>query len=93
MNKVILEGTIMVPNDDLEAVLQELPIHIEKTLNEEGCAIFKVTQYEKDQTIFHVYEEFLSQEDFDFHQERVRNSHWGKITKNITRDYKITKAN
>ena len=90
MSKVILQGHIVVPNTDLEAVSEALPKHIELTQQEPGCLIFKVFQDTDNESIFHVYEEFDSQDSFKKHQQRVRNSSWGALTVNVERHYAIS---
>jgi len=93
MNKIVLKGYIIVPNSDLPAVKEELYVHIDLTRNEKGCLVFEVTQDEIEKNKFHVYEEFISQATFDSHQQRVRNSKWGLVTKNVERFYEITELN
>ena len=61
MPNVILRGYIIVPPDDLTEVQRELPNHIEKTLEEEGCLIFSVTQDSENKFKFNVHEEFMDQ--------------------------------
>ncbi len=89
MAKVILFGYIEVPEPELEPVKKALEQHIELTLQEVGCLTFEVTQRNTTPTIFDVYEEFSSQEDFEFHQQRVKNSEWGEVSKNIKRCYQF----
>jgi quinol monooxygenase YgiN len=89
MNKVVLKGYIVVPDSDLAAVDKELPVHIELTKKEDGCLIFEVTRDEKEKNRFHVYEEFESEEAFSNHQQRVRSSKWGSVTKNVERFYEV----
>ena len=91
--KVILRGYVVVPREDLEAIKRELPIHIENTRKEEGCLIFDVIQENEHSTRFNVHEEFIDKESFQVHQERVRNSNWGKISRNIERHYHIEQNN
>ena len=93
MNKIILTGHIVVPDSDLAVVKEELRVHIDLTRNEEGCLVFEVTQDETENNKFHVYEEFISEAAFDSHQQRVRSSKWGSITKNVGRFYEITGLN
>ena len=90
LNKIVLKGYIIVPDSDLAAVKEELPVHINLTRNEEGCLVFEVKQDEIENNKFHVYEEFVSEAAFANHQQRVRSSKWGAITKNIERNYEIT---
>ena len=80
-NKVVLKGYIIVPDSDLAVVKTELPVHIELTRKEDGCLVFEVTQDEIENNKFHVYEEFISEAAFTNHQQRVRSSKWGSITK------------
>lgn len=89
MENVILEGYIDIPDEDLELVIKELPIHTELTKKEEGCIIFEVTRDLSILNRFIVYEVFDSKASFTYHQERVKNSRWGEITKNAARHYKI----
>jgi len=74
---------------DLDAVKQELPLHIEKTRQEDGCLIFDVSQDTENKNRFNVHEEFIDKESFSNHQERVRNSYWGKVSANIERHYHV----
>lgn len=90
--KITLEGYITVPISELCRIKAELEIHKKLTLEEKGCIIFSVTQDKHEPTKFSVYEEFQSQEDFDFHQERVQRSNWGKVSANVKRSYHITKG-
>lgn len=90
MNKIILQGYVEVSNSDLDAVMSALPKHIELSRQETGCLKFEV---ERDSSIpnrFNVYEEFISQEAFDAHQLRVKQSEWWQASKNASRHYTIT---
>ncbi|MEM7118280.1 MAG: putative quinol monooxygenase [Chloroflexota bacterium] len=91
MSKVILKGHIIVPENDLAAVEKELVNHIRLTRQEEGCLIFKVTQDPNQPQRFDVYEEFVNQDAFDKHQQRVKSSYWGKVAANVARHYEISK--
>lgn len=90
MSKVILQGHILVPDNDLEAVTQALVVHKELTLLEPGCIVFRVSQSTLQPNRFEVYEEFTSRDAFEAHQQRVKASEWGKISKNVTRHYQVT---
>ncbi len=92
MSKVVLQGFIVVPDSDLEIVNKELVIHRRLTLEEAGCLIFTVMPDAEDIHKFHVYEEFINQEAFVKHQSRVKSSNWGKVTKNVERNYQISKG-
>lgn len=89
MSKIILEGYIVVPDDDLEAVSAELSTHTALTLEEEGCLLFQVTQKPGATNVFNVYEEFVDRTAFELHQQRVRQSEWGAITTNVERHYTV----
>ena len=86
--KIILEGYIKVPLDELETIKTHLDEHIQNTLNEDGCLEFIAKQDEVDECLINVYEKFKDSDAFNKHQERVKNSHWGSITKNVKRVYK-----
>ncbi|SIN89431.1 putative quinol monooxygenase [Salinivibrio sp. ES.052] len=59
MSKVTLEGFILVPAADLQAVTRELVNHEKLTLEEPGCLVFKVQQHSDNPLRFDVYEEFF----------------------------------
>ena len=89
MKKVILSGYIQVQEEEIEAIKMALPEHTSKTLAEDGCLVFEVTENEDEIGVFSVYEEFESKEAFEQHQHRVKESEWGAITKNVTRNYQV----
>ncbi|WP_299597574.1 antibiotic biosynthesis monooxygenase [uncultured Microbulbifer sp.] len=93
MSKVILEGYLLVSELDLEAVLNELPIHINLTRKESGCLRFIVEQDAVNNNRFNVYEEFSSRETFNEHQDRVRGSKWGQVSSGAERYYQIFETN
>ncbi len=90
MSKVVLKGHIIVPDSDLLAVKNEIVTHKELTIQEDGCLMFEVTQDVENLNKFNVYEEFIDQNSFAVHQNRVRESTWGVITTNVERHYQIT---
>lgn len=92
MAKIILQGTIIVPDEQLAIVKEALILHKTLTLLEPGCITFEVTQDRSDSNKFNVYEEFTDQQAFDRHQLRAKNSHWGKVTVNLPRNYRISKG-
>jgi quinol monooxygenase YgiN len=75
---------------DIDVVVRELPVHKELTLKETGCLAFSVTEDESNNHKFNVYEEFVNQAAFEHHQERVKSSKWGEVTKNVERHYVIS---
>ncbi|ABD80906.1 putative quinol monooxygenase [Saccharophagus degradans] len=89
MCKIILKGFIYVPVGELDAVRSALPVHIELTRKEPGCVAFDVELVLNSKNKFRVYEEFDSKASFELHQQRVKHSEWGRITKNVKRAYLI----
>lgn len=89
MPKVILSGYIQVPHHDRQSVKEALPTHIANTRAEKGCLRFEVTESAEEEGKFIVYEEFESDEAFQFHQKRTKASEWGERTKNISRHYRV----
>ena len=87
---VTLTGYIIVPENELEAVKSELPVHIALTRDEPGCISFDVVQSDSNPCRFDVAENFESRSAFEAHQTRVKDSHWGKVTVNVERHYEIT---
>ena len=63
--------------------------HIRLTRLEEGCEKFEVTLSQEKSGHFDVSEIFTSKESFELHQMRVKNSHWGEVTKNFERYYRV----
>ena len=90
MSKIVLQGFIIVPESDIEVVKNELLTHKKLTLSETGCLIFEVTLDAVNPNRFNVYEEFVNQEAFNYHQLRVKSSTWGKVTKDVERHYQIS---
>ena len=89
MGKIILEGYITVPLEELDEVRAALQTHIQLTNAEPGCLIFKVDEDAAEPGRFYLYEEFVDQEAFDSHQARVKASPWGQISQNVARSYEI----
>lgn len=89
MAQVTLKGFIEVPASELDAVKTELANHIRLTLKEPGCMTFRVNQNDHNPLRFDVFEEFIDKAAFEHHQQRVKASHWGKLTANVVRHYEI----
>ena len=89
MSKVTLKGFIVVPEAELALVQSELVNHVRLTQKEPGCLSFRVTQNADNPLQFDVFEEFSDRAAFEHHQQRVKASHWGKITQNVTRHYEV----
>ncbi|PHR92095.1 MAG: antibiotic biosynthesis monooxygenase [Robiginitomaculum sp.] len=90
MGKITLDGYIIVPASDLEAIKAALVIHIRLTREERVCMEFKVVQDSQNPHRFSVYEEFENEDVFKAHQTRVASSDWGRIAKHVERHYTIT---
>lgn len=90
MAKIKLTGYILVPKEELEVIKEALEEHILLTQNEKGGMSFDVRQDDINTVKFWVDELFIDQQAFDNHQQRVKNSYWGKVTHNVKRVYKIT---
>lgn len=90
MSKVTLSGYIEVPKEDADTINLELPNHIALTRQERGCITFTVTKNLEKPYRFDVYEEFIDKAALEKHQARVKASHWGKVTQNVKRFYRIT---
>ena len=89
MNRVTLSGYILVPPDDLPKVREASPAHIEQTCAEAGCILFTVEEHPSEAGRFDVHEEFDSEEAFEMHQKRIRDSDWGQISRNVARYYTV----
>lgn len=62
------------------------------SLNEESLLIFEVVQDSGNPNRFNVHDEFIDKESFEYHQQRVRNSDWGKVSMNIERHYHVNQS-
>lgn len=89
MTKITLSGHIIVPTQDLQSVRDALVEHIALTRAEDGCIVFDVNEHSEQAGRFDVYEEFIDSNSFAAHQARVRDSHWGKVSINVSRHYTI----
>lgn len=89
MSKVVLHGYIVIPQQDLAAVVAALPVHMRLTRNEPGCLQFEVEQSPGEPNVFSVYEEFADRHAFEAHQLRARASDWGKAAANAVRHYEV----
>lgn len=92
MSKTILKGHIEVPEDEISVVIKALHKHKALTHAEPGCLLFSVEQDVDQPTRFSVYEEFVDKAAFEYHQARVANSDWGRVTVNVKRFYEVFTA-
>ena len=90
MEKVVLQGHIVIPPEELAEVKAAMLTHSDLTQQEAGCLVFEMTEDDSDTCRYNLYEEFIDRKAFQFHQERARNSEWGKITGNVERHFQIT---
>lgn len=87
MAKTILTGYVIIPEMDREKIEAALPEHIRTTRAEPGCLKFNITPDKNDPNRYFVYEEFIDQAAFDYHQERSKQGEWAKVTKNMERHF------
>ncbi|WP_417243736.1 putative quinol monooxygenase [Celeribacter sp.] len=92
MSKVLLTGTLTCTPDEVDDVLSVMADHIRKSRAEAGCLQFELWQDELTPTDFHVSEVFLSEAAFATHQDRTQGSDWGRITRDMTRNFKKATA-
>ena len=92
MSKVILCGYVIIPAHELDMLKIAMKEQIRLTLAEPGCLEFTLTPDPTDPCRYSLYEEFVDQAAFDFHQFRTRNSKWHTVSKNIERHFDIIAA-
>ena len=89
MTQIFLRGRLVCRDDqEVDLVTTHLPRHIELTRAENGCISFTVAPTE-DPLVWSVDETFRDAAAFQRHQDRVRDSEWGRATAPIERDYSI----
>ena len=88
--KVILKGFIDVPEVDIDRVMAQIPTHAGLTRAEPGCLKFEIRQRENNELRFDVYEEFVDRQAYWFHQQRLKDSDWGRTTGDVKRHYTVT---
>ncbi|WP_458111787.1 antibiotic biosynthesis monooxygenase [Arthrobacter sp. R1-13] len=89
MNNVLLAGQLICSDkDDVAIVVQHLPLHVELTRAEEGCISFEVKRT-PGSLEWQVEERFRDGDAFRAHQERVRDSEWGRVTAGMERRYTV----
>jgi len=87
MEKIVLRGRLVVPAEEMDAVLQALPEHIALSRNEPGCLKFEVSRCEQQSNTLEVYEEFVNKAAFEAHQQRTQASAWARVSVNAKREY------
>lgn len=89
MTKIVLSGHILVSETELDQIRAALVPHQVATRDEVGCLVFRVQEDPHIRGKFNVYEEFVDQHAFEYHQQRVQDSDWGKISRNVQRFYAV----
>ncbi len=89
MSKIVLSGHILVPEAEISEVRDALNLHQELTRKEIGCLIFNVEEDPDMVGKFNVYEEFVDRQAFENHQQRVKDSAWGEVSRNFQRFYTV----
>ena len=84
-----LTGHIVVSQNDVPMIEAEMKHHIANTQAEPGCLVFRIEKIHNQPGHYSVYEIFNDQAAFDHHQQRVKESKWGRITQNVERHYVI----
>ncbi len=85
MDAIGLKGHLICADDREAGVVQR---HLGLTRAEPGCVRFEVETSE-DPRVWSVSEEFESEDAYEAHQRRVRESEWGRVTVGIKRNYVI----
>ena len=89
---VALQGRLICRTPkEAETVRTHLPAHEVLSRAEPGCISFEVTATD-DPLVWHVAEQFSSEEAFAAHQRRVAESEWGLATAGISREYRVTRG-
>lgn len=89
--KIRLRGRLLC-RDNAEAAIVEkhLPAHMLASRAETGCLNFSVLRDADNPLVWHVDETFAEPAAFEHHQQRTRQSPWGKATAHIPRAYDIS---
>ncbi|MGX9900026.1 putative quinol monooxygenase [Arthrobacter sp. SA17] len=89
MNNVRLTGQLICSDKDAVAIVaHHLPLHVELTRAEEGCILFEVNR-SPGSLEWQVEERFRDGDSFRAHQERVKESEWGRVTAGMERRYTV----
>lgn len=89
MTKVRLQGRLICRDEqEVTLVTTHLPRHVELTRAENGCLSFTVAPTD-DPLVWRVDEVFQDAAAFRMHQNRAKDSEWGRATGAIERDYTI----
>jgi quinol monooxygenase YgiN len=80
-------GTMDLPDERRDAVLEALPEHIDLTRSEQGCLTFNI---EIEANHLSVEEIFTDDAAFKAHQARVFGTQWAVVTVGLERHYEIS---
>lgn len=89
MATVVLKGFIIIPDKNRQQILSALDEHIRLSRAEAGCLKFEITPDDNCPDKYWVDEAFVDRAAFEYHQERVRSSHWGKFSGDVERHYEV----
>ena len=90
--KLAIEGHMEIPEEDLAAVLSELPNHASLTRDEPGCIEFDASQRPGEPHILDVRELYENREAFERYKSRSQGSKWAEVTKNVSRHYRVVEV-
>ncbi|MBC6411704.1 MAG: antibiotic biosynthesis monooxygenase, partial [Hyphomonadaceae bacterium] len=84
---VILAGHVTAPETDVSAILAEMQNHIDLTHAESGCIRFDLWQDQNIPARLNIIGIFENPKAAEFHRNRMKDTKWKTVTKNIMRDY------
>ena len=87
---VCLTGTIRCAPDETELLRAAIADHVELSRAEPGCLAFDI-RATADPCVYEVSEGFRDEAAFAAHQARTRASPWWRITRQMPRDFEITR--
>lgn len=91
VSQVVLTGFLRCRTlEEADRVSLLLPEHVRLTRAEAGCLSFEVFRSMADPVCFAVREVFRDRAAFEAHQRRAAGSVWGRATRGIPRDYRIS---
>lgn len=92
MSAVELTGVLVCRDQsEVATVKHHLQRHCELTKAEPGCKYFEVKPT-SDPKVWCVSEAFTDQHAYQLHQQRVRSSGWGEVTRGIIRRYAVRES-
>ncbi len=89
MMSVVLSGHFDVPASRMAEVSAALEEHIRLTRAEPGCKRFEIAPDPSFPGRFSVSEEFIDRAAFEAHQERISESQWCLVSRDLRRYYHL----